>query len=422
MNLNPLRWSWKRRIVLFALLMVCLFGAYRAYGIFRWKTYIWVPSYLASTNPDTEIPDDQKHLIFIMVDHYEHGGPQNHERGTLKNGRWLKDFRAIASKHFDSFGNSFRYTWFYPYDHKNEQILIALCRMAYDGFGEVELHWHIPKGTTAEEFPSMLKECIAWFQQYGALISSGETPRTAFAYVAGSWNLDSSRPGWDTVTNQIDILHSQGCYADFTFSTIGTVSQPSKVNSIYYVTDTDAPKSYDTGIDAQVGHPVNDRMMIFEGPLCYNWLTGSLEYGAVESDPDLFPSPSRIERWIDANIHVKGRPEWVFVKVYSHGAQSQEAILRGQLDPMLTCIEGICKERGISLHYMTVREAYNVVKAAEDGKTGNPEDYRDYRIPKPCNMLFHTEVPVAIERVTESESRCTPIDGENTSKVEKVGP
>jgi hypothetical protein len=36
---------------------------------------------------------------------------------------------------------------------------------------------------------------------------------------------------------------------------------------------------------------------------------------------------------------------------------------------------------------MTAREAYNVVKAAEDGKDGNPENYRDYRIPKPCNMV-----------------------------------
>jgi len=42
--------------------------------------------------------------------------------------------------------------------------------------------------------------------------------------------------------------------------------------------------------------------------------------------------------------------------------------------------------RGLKLHYMTAREAYNVVKAAEDGQTGNPEDYRDWRIPRPLNV------------------------------------
>jgi len=32
------------------------------------------------------------------------------------------------------------------------------------------------------------------------------------------------------------------------------------------------------------------------------------------------------------------------------------------------------------LHYMAAREAFNVVKAAEDGKDGNPNEYRDYVI------------------------------------------
>jgi hypothetical protein len=49
-----------------------------------------------------------------------------------------------------------------------------------------------------------------------------------------------------------------------------------------------------------------------------------LEFGTVESYA--LPAEARISRWIDLNIHVKGRPEWVFVKVYSHGVQSADAI------------------------------------------------------------------------------------------------
>ena len=33
------------------------------------------------------------------------------------------------------------------------------------------------------------------------------------------------------------------------------------------------------------------------------------------------------------------------------------------------------------LHYVTAREAYNIVKAAEAGKAGNPGEYRDFVIP-----------------------------------------
>jgi hypothetical protein len=381
------------------LLLVGLWSARLTYGVVRWKTYIWLPSYICSSNPDIEIPDDQKHLIFVMVDHYE---PGRGERGAEKNRAWLERFRPIADGHRDSYGNTFRYTWFYPYDHKNEAVLVDLCKIVHEGYGEVELHWHHPVATS-ETFPQMLEEAIAWFQQYGAMISSGAEPSTHFAFIHGNWALDNSQPGCG-VDNELDILFHHGCYADFTFSTIGTVSQPKKVNSIYYATDTPAPKSYDDGIDAQVGQPIDDRLMIFQGPIHFDLITGAVEYSAVESDPDLFPSPARINSWIEADVHVKGRPEWVFVKVYSHGAQSADQVLEKYLNLMLGWIEEICCQRGISLHYMTAREAYNVAKAAEDGRTGNPEQYRDYRIPKPCNMLFHTEVPVRIEHITEQEA------------------
>ena len=176
-------------------------------------------------------------------------------------------------------------------------------------------------------------------------------------------------------------------YADFTFSTIGTDCQPRTVNSLYYVKDEpNFPKSYDLGVEAEVAKPVNDRLLIFEGPIAFIWKGAGLEYGAVENYA--IPSPKRINAWIDANIHVRGRPEWVFVKVYSHGCQSAQVILDHYMDKMLGWLENICRERRIRLHYMTAREAFNVVKAAEDSKLGNPEKYRDFKIPKPWNMVF----------------------------------
>lgn len=35
------------------------------------------------------------------------------------------------------------------------------------------------------------------------------------------------------------------------------------------------------------------------------------------------------------------------------------------------------------LHYVTAREMYNIIKAAEAGKSGNPGDWRDYELPPP---------------------------------------
>ena len=373
--------TWKRLLVIILILIALLYPAKGVYRIIKWQAYIWFPSYISfQLNNRENVSDKQKHVIFIMVDHYEPGKGQ---QGARINETWLEKFRLIADKHFDSFGNRFRYTWFYPYEERNEQVLRSLSEMAFKGYGEAELHWHHPVATSAT-FPKMLEEAIQWFQQHGALVSCGANPETHFAFIHGNWALDNSQPKCG-VNNELQILFNHGCYADFTFSTTGTPSQPRKINAIYYAADTPDPKSYDTGIDAEVGKSFDGQLMIFEGPIAFEFKSMGLEYGAVESYA--IPNPNRINRWIDTNIHVKGRPEWVFVKVYSHGVQSSGTILDHHLDLMLQSLQDICKKRGISLHYMTAREAYNVVKAAEDGKDGNPENYRDYRIPKPCNMV-----------------------------------
>jgi hypothetical protein len=35
------------------------------------------------------------------------------------------------------------------------------------------------------------------------------------------------------------------------------------------------------------------------------------------------------------------------------------------------------------LHYVNSREVFNIIKAAEAGLSGNPNDYRDHVLPKP---------------------------------------
>lgn len=35
------------------------------------------------------------------------------------------------------------------------------------------------------------------------------------------------------------------------------------------------------------------------------------------------------------------------------------------------------------MHFVSAREMYNIVKAAEHEKMGNPNDYRDYIVQKP---------------------------------------
>lgn len=121
-----------------------------------------------------------------------------------------------------------------------------------------------------------------------------------------------------------------------------------------------------------------------QGPLSlYNKgsLLPGLENGALDQSPGHHPTLSRFRRWVDCAIGVAGRPEWVIVKVYSHGAKEDNAdVLLGPIGHAFH--EAIGTEfndgRRYRLHYMTAREIVNVIHAAEDGHTGDPGRYRDY--------------------------------------------
>ena len=98
------------------------------------------------------------------------------------------------------------------------------------------------------------------------------------------------------------------------------------------------------------------------------------------------PELTRFRRWVDACIAVRGRPEWVFVKVHTHGAPERNAATL--LGPGMAALhDAIGREfndgRRYRLHYVTAREMFNIVRAAEAGEAGNPGDYRDYLLPRP---------------------------------------
>jgi hypothetical protein len=80
---------------------------------------------------------------------------------------------------------------------------------------------------------------------------------------------------------------------------------------------------------------------------------------------------------------VKGRRNWIFVKVHTHGAleRNAEMMLGPEMVSFLKDLETLAgHEDHLALHFVTAREMYNIIKAAEEGLAGNPEDYRDYRL------------------------------------------
>jgi len=99
------------------------------------------------------------------------------------------------------------------------------------------------------------------------------------------------------------------------------------------------------------------------------------------------PTEDRVDLWVRQHIHVHGRPNWVFVKVHTHGAQENDmdTLLGPPADAMFSYLERKYNDgQRHVLHYVTARELYNIVKAAEDGHAGDPGSYRDYVLARPA--------------------------------------
>lgn len=104
------------------------------------------------------------------------------------------------------------------------------------------------------------------------------------------------------------------------------------------------------------------------------------------------PTSERIDSWIKQKIAVRKRPDWIFVKVYTHGAQDKH--LKDEyfenLNRMFSYLEKKYND-GVNfrLHYVTAREMFNIVKAAESGEKLEPGEYRDYLLVS--NTMRHCE-------------------------------
>ncbi len=215
--------------------------------------------------------------------------------------------------------------------------------------------------------------------------------RLRYAFIHGNWCLANARDDgrWCGVDDEIPLLFETGCYADFTFPAAPNECQPNIVNQIYWPSGAlGARRAYENGERARVGIKKSDRILMIQGPLALTRRPGSIvpriEGAALTAkDPG---TPSRIRNWVDQGISVQGRPEWVFVKVHTHGApEAQAAALLGEPARAMhrELADSYNDGKDWSLHYVTAREMFNIALAAMDGLSGDPNAYRDYVLAPP---------------------------------------
>jgi hypothetical protein len=328
-------------------------------------------------------------VLFAFCDHYEPlWGGATEADGKRRVARWVEDYPRLAAEFRDADGKPPRHTFFFPGEQYTPGYLDSLATIARAGLGEVELHLH-HDGDDAPKLSSDIRAYLTRYAEHGHL-SRDRNGRLRYGFIHGNWCLANSRTDgrWCGVDSELDVLFETGCYADFTFPSAPDETQHSLVNQIYWPAgDPRRKRAHELGVRARVGAVMDDRILMIQGPLALARRPGRfgvrIESSAVTAkDP---ATPARVETWVSQGIHVADQPDWIFVKVHTHGAPDAQGT--SLLGP-----DGAAMHRALAtyndgerfvLHYVSAREMFNIALAGMRGHLGDPNEFRDFFLPPP---------------------------------------
>jgi hypothetical protein len=369
---------------------------------------LWLPTYMRGIVDRRRLRARRRgqltHVLFLVCDHYEpRHGAQAPDQPAARVRAWHQGYKELQSDCEGRYGLRPVHTWFYPPHHGYEH-LPALAQMAFDGLGEVELHYH-HSGDTEDTLRANLKKVLVDFRRAGLLLQAGDPPMRRFGFIHGDWALDNSADGeFCGVNSELSLLQELGCWGDLTMPSANRC-QTRKINSIYYaVDDPQRPKSHDWGDDARVGVSQPEGLLMIQGPLAVNFRAP--RYPRIENASLTsvnWGRPDRIRAWLDCHVHVHGRPEWLFIKLHTHGAIERDfdALFGQKASAMHRVLaQELNDGRRYQLHYVTARQAYNVIKAAEHGMSGDPGQYYDYILGPQATSFYCLDAPHQLECCT----------------------
>ncbi len=340
---------------------------------------------------------EKKHIVITIADHFEPAWSAGGNLDIDTQRKRLDEYYLLARKTGeavrDADGTKFRHTNFYPAEQYDRKLLEVMAEMQNEGLGEVEIHLH--HGIEKPDTPENLRKSLIEFRdrladEHLCLSRFDGAGDPQYAFVHGNLALANSFGGkYCGVDGEMQILFETGCYADMTLPSAPLEPQVPMLNKIYECGLPLTEKSpHRTGENVRVFGNQPQLPLIFTGPLIFNWtrrIKGvpipRLDDGALAANQSL--DAARFRRWINADVTVKDRPEWIFIKLYCHGFFDHDQSFSIGEDARRffgEIVEQGEKSGEYAIHFASAREAVNMVLAAIDGKQGNPNEFRDYRL------------------------------------------
>lgn len=371
--MNILAWLLLSAITIFIIVF---------YMILRMKDmHLWFLPYLIHTFHAIVFKQKNTptHIYLSINDHFEpwYAKPSD-ERAFERVDEWCARYPLIAQKFKDSDGKHPRYTMFYPIEEYNSEVMEKISRQCHKGYFDVEIHLHHDDDTSENLRDTLLDFKKLLHEKHGLLRYGNNGKDIIYGFIHGNWALDNSLPDgkWCGVNDEITVLKETGCYADFTFPSAPSLTQPKTINSIYYAKDNpNKPKSYNTGKLVSALTKNSGDLMLVEGPLTLNWKNRKFGFLPRIENSDLSHeidvTEERIKLWISCGVSVEGKPNHIFIKLHTHGCDDDNlsALLGNQLEKLY----GILTEKfndgtNYFLHFVTAYEMYETIKKLENNE------------------------------------------------------
>ena len=360
-------------------------------------TMRWLPAYVWQ-RVTRRAPTGGVHLMIALADHFEpaivpHNGfaraSQREQEARVE--RWCREYPRAFESLRDHDDTPFVHTYFYPAEQYEKCLVQQLAEHCRAGWGEIEAHLH--HGTTGPDTEENTRRQLLDFRnvlaaEHGGLCYlDGEGP-PRYGFIHGNFALANSAGGLNCgVDSEMQVLAETGCYADFTLPPGPAYrTRFAKINSLYECSPPlSRRQAHWSGHDLECGRRPRIFPLMIEGPLMLSFAQPGrrlicVETGSLSANNP--PSMHRLRLWKRAAIAVKGKPNWLFIKLQCHGMdpRDKEAMLGAPMRQFLRdLIEG-AHQRSETLHFVSAREMVNILLAASDGREGNPGDYRDYRL------------------------------------------
>gem|GEM_PF-147794 len=361
------------------------------------RTMRWLPSY-AWQRVARHRPRGNVHLMIMLADHFEPAiVPQDgsarvpYYEQESRVDRWCREYPRTFSSWRDHDDRPLVHTYFYPAEQYDKRLLQQLSDHCQAGWGEIETHLH--HGTNGPDTEENTRRQLVEFRdtlafEHGGLSYLDGLGPPRYAFVHGNFALANSAHGIACgVDSEMQVLSDTGCYADFTLPPGPFYpTHIAKINSLYECTlPLSRWAAHRSGRDLKSGRAPKVFPLMIEGPLMLSLARPggrliSVENGALTYNNP--PSMHRLNLWRRAAIAVKGRPDWVFIKLQCHGMdpRDKEVMLGAPMRQFLSDLIGGAEQRSETLHFVSAREMVNIILAATDGRDGNPGEYRDYRL------------------------------------------